>query len=275
MSDSRPASQGVVRLAALDLRARPDHRGELKSQLLMGEVVRFRSATRDRRWWRVENRTDGYTGWVRTWGLVPASAARAAVWRRKARTRIVVPFAEVRAGRRRDSPLLTPLFLNCRVIGGRSVGRQREVELPDGRRGWLDRRHAVTGGGRPDLAARVRGLLGVPYLWGGRTPLGWDCSAFTQQVLAEQGVRLPRDADQQFRVSRALKRGEEPRSGDLIFFGRGRGRLEHVGLVLGGGYFAHARGEVRINSIDRHNILWDNALGSQFRGFGRPRKGPI
>lgn len=100
--------------------------------------------------------------------------------------------------------------------------------------------------------------------------MGLDCSAFTQLVLAEQGMKLPRDSNQQFRATRALGDGEPARSGDLVFFGPVRGRLGHVGLMLGGGYYAHARGEVRINSVDPLNKLWDHELGGQMRGFRRP-----
>lgn len=263
-------THAVVSLPALDVRSRPDHRSELKSQLLLGEVARRLGAAAGDRWWRIESLTDGYVGWVRTWGLVPASAGRAAGWTRRARGRVVVSYAEVRT-RRATGALVSPLFWNGRLIAGRLHGRHRAVELPDGRRGWVPA--AAIGSrvrGRLGLAERVSRLLGVPYLWGGRTPLGLDCSAFTQQALSEQGIAIPRDADQQFRSARPLRSTESPRAGDLVFFSAGRGRVEHVGLLMGGGYYAHARGRVRINSLDPGNPLWDQELAAQLRGIGRP-----
>jgi cell wall-associated NlpC family hydrolase len=122
----------------------------------------------------------------------------------------------------------------------------------------------------PKLLARVRGLLGVPYFWGGRTALGFDCSGFTQQVLAEQGVALPRDAWQQFRRARALPRGEQARIGDLIFFAAPRSRPSHVGIALGAGYYAHARGKVTVGSLDESNPLCDRQLLDQFVAARRP-----
>jgi hypothetical protein len=76
MTGPRPA-HGVVSLAALDLRPRPEHRSELRSQLLLGEVVRVVGVATGGAWWRVLNRSDGYDGWVRAWGVVGASAVRA------------------------------------------------------------------------------------------------------------------------------------------------------------------------------------------------------
>jgi len=259
---------GVITLATLDLRRRPDHRSELRSQLLMGETVRILGSSAGGRWWRIENRDDAYVGWVRAWGLVTAGAARAARWRRKARARVVVTHLELREAPGRGATV-SPLFWNGRVIPRRRHGSAIEVELPDGRRGWGPAKGFGSGRSRPRLSARLRGLLGIPYLWGGRTPLGFDCSAFVQQLLAEQGIAVPRDADQQHRSCHAV-RADRLRQGDLIFFGdRGRPR-GHVGIVLGGGYYAHVRGWVRINSLDESNPLCDRELLDTVRGFGRP-----
>jgi hypothetical protein len=265
-------THAVVTLASLDLRRRPDHKSELRSQLLLGEVVRVLGRSGDRAWWRVENRSDGYRGWCRSWGLVGASARRAGSWKRKARARVVVSYAEATT-EPGGGALVSPLFWNGRVIVGLERRGFRSVELPDGRRGWIPTRALANGRG-PSMVERVRRLLGVPYLWGGRTAMALDCSGFTQQVMAEQGIAIPRDAFQQFRAARPLPAGESPRPGDLVFFGP-RGRLPaHVGLVLGGGYFAHSRGRVRINSMDRDNPLWDSQLSAQMRGVRRPHRTP-
>lgn len=263
------AGHGVIALAALDLRRRPDHRSELRSQLLMGETVRILGAAGGGRWWRVENRADGYVGWARSWGVVTGSAARVAAWRRKATARVVVTHVELREGPGRGAAV-SPLFWNGRVIPRRRRGRALEVELPDGRTGWAPQSAFGATRSRPTLAARLRGLLGIPYLWGGRTPLGFDCSAFVQQLLAEQGIALPRDADEQHRSSRPI-RADRVREGDLVFFGDPGRPRGHVGIALGGGYYAHVRGWVRINSLDATNHLCDKALLDTVRGFGRPR----
>ena len=94
----------------------------------------------------------------------------------------------------------------------------------------------------------VDSFLGVPYLWGGETRQGTDCSGFTQTVFSEQGVRIPRvsrDQHEHLKQTDALVGGpadqEELRRGDLVFFNKnGRGRITHVGMFVGDGKFAHA-----------------------------------
>jgi hypothetical protein len=263
-------THAVVALAALDVRRRPDHRAELTSQLLLGEVVRVLGARAGGQWWRVEGLSDGYRGWVRGWGLVRVPRARAGSWQRKASARVAVAVVEATAGPGRGL-LVSPLFLGSRVIAGRRRGAHRRVELPDGRRGWVPGSALAGPRDRKPIEERVRSLLGVPYHWGGRTALGLDCSGFTQLVLAEQGLDLPRDAAHQLRASRRLRKGEEPGPGDLVFFadpGRSPG---HVGIGLGGGYFAHCRGMVRISSAESSNPLCDKALMRQLMGWWRPR----
>src|SRR5262249_36788063 len=157
-----------------------------------------------------------YEGWVRTWGLVPATAARAERWRRLARGRIAAPMALVRSGRGSGAGV-SPVFFGNRLIAGAARGGWSAVELPDGRRGFLPG-SALAKSRPPRLEARVASLLGTPYLWGGRSPAGYDCSAFVQQVLLEQGLNLPRDAREQCRATQKLDRAERP--GDLAFFRR-------------------------------------------------------
>jgi SH3-like domain-containing protein len=261
---------GIVQIAALDLRRRPDHRSELGTQLLLGEIVRILERRGEGAWCRVENETDGYRGWVRSWGLAEVDARRAAAWRRRARARIGVLYAEAREAPRRGA-LVTPLVWGVRVVPLERRGRHRRIALPDGRDAWVET-EAIADRRPPDLITRVRSLLGVPYLWGGRTAVGIDCSGFTQLVLAERGISIPRDAADQERRSRVIADRRGGRAGDLVFFGDRPGPAGHVGLMLGGGYYAHARGRVRINSIDPDNPLYDKVLGAQIRRVRRPAR---
>src|SRR5512138_461621 len=132
------SSHAVVTLPALDVRRRPSHQAELTSQLLMGEVVRVLGRGPRPEWRRVENLADGYRGWVRTWGLVPVARVRALVWLRKATARVTVPVSSATT-RRGGGALVSPLFLNSRVIPLRREAAATRIELPDGRRGWVRR----------------------------------------------------------------------------------------------------------------------------------------
>ena len=259
----------MISQPVLDLRRAPDHTSELVSQLLLGEVVDVLAARDRGKWLKVRNRADGYGGWLRAWGAIEVAAPRAARW--LARARHVVAETVVRLRASHDDSDMAPLPWQARVIVTSSSARRSRVELPDGRRGWVPRVSLRPAGKPPvDLFDRIRSLVGVPYLWGGRSASALDCSGFTQLVLAEQGVQLPRDAHDQFLASRALGSREDARLGDLVFFGKaGRGQA-HVGIYLGSGLFVHARGQIGFNSLDPDNVLCDNELSRQYQGIGRP-----
>ena len=269
MGSLRPTS-GIVTLAALDVRRRPRHGAEMGSQLLLGEAVRVIRRGPGDRWHLVESATDGYRGWVRAWGVLLGGARQVGTWQRRARARVTALWAEVREAPGRGA-LVTPLFWGARVVAGRVQGRFRRVVLPDGARGWVrSGALAATSQAAPRLVDRVRGLLGIPYLWGGRTPAGMDCSGLVQMLMAERGYQLPRDAGDQERCCRPLERGRQHRPGDLVFFGPSGRPAAHVGVMIGDAAYVHARGRVRVNSLEERNVLYDNELSSQLRGIRSP-----
>ena len=105
--------------------------------------------------------------------------------------------------------------------------------------------------------------LNAPYLWGGRSPVGIDCSGFTQIVYRLQGVDLPRDAYQQAKVGTTLSFVEESEPGDLAFFDNNEGKIIHVGIILEDNHIVHASGKVRIDRIDQQGIF-NTELGSSY-----------
>ena len=98
-------------------------------------------------------------------------------------------------------------------------------------------------------------FLNAPYLWGGKTLLGIDCSGFTQMVYKINGIKLSRDAHQQALQGQTLSFIEESEAGDLAFFDNAEGNIVHVGLLLENHHIIHASGMVRIDRIDQSGIF--------------------
>lgn len=97
--------------------------------------------------------------------------------------------------------------------------------------------------------------LGAPYLWGGRSPFGIDCSGFTQMVYRLNNFNIPRDASQQIDLGTHYSFIEEAQAGDLAFFDNEEGRIIHVGILLQDQKIIHASGQVRIDKLDHHGIF--------------------
>ena len=96
--------------------------------------------------------------------------------------------------------------------------------------------------------------MNAPYLWGGKTPFGIDCSGLSQMVYKINGYKIPRDAKDQVNFGTDLGFIEESKEGDLAFFDNDEGEIIHVGILLKNNYIIHASGYVKIDRIDQTGI---------------------
>jgi len=262
---------GIVVLSVGNVRSRPGHSEELATQVTMGLVVKL--LKRGRGYYYVQSH-DQYLGWLEPDAFQRTDKQGVDEWARSSKVVVTEYFDVIRSG-----PSRTTLPVSDVVIGNilRSGDRKDdwlEVELADGRRGylpvssvadysqWRSTRH-LTGENVEQTAGM---FLGVPYLWGGTSSKGMDCSGFTKTVFRLNGLELNRDASQQVLMGRDVDPGkdfENMTKGDLLFFGRPATndkpeRIVHVAIYLENREFIHASGRVRIGSFDPTSPHYDD-----------------
>jgi gamma-D-glutamyl-L-lysine dipeptidyl-peptidase len=244
------SGRAVVVSAVADLYARPEEGSSLADQALLGHTVTVVAAAPAGGPFVQVETIEQYRGWVRPAALTPlppgappyADGGPAAT----VRSRFANVYAEPDVTKR--NPLLVaPLGVRLRLLGEVDA-RWLQLVLPDGRRGFVQRGDVDLGeAGRPSAGCVLEEALrheGTPYLWGGRSTFGVDCSGLSANAYRACGLVIPRDADLQH-GSATLRPVTPPevRPGDLLFFGSVKEgapagsppRVTHVGLFLGGG----------------------------------------
>ena len=258
---------GLVRISVANLRARPSHTAEMVTQTLMGAPL---TVLKQQRGWSYVQLPDRYLGWVETESLRLFTRTQMDSLERL--EKIIFRETHGYAVDDHGNPVSDLVAGNMLVYLGEQDGRCR-IAYPDGRLGWIASDAAV----RPDslrsdpalfperLVQTARGFMGIPYLWGGTSTKGMDCSGFTKTVYSLNGVMLPRDADQQARTGTVVdSTGQFDRliPGDLLFFGTPASdslpeRIVHVALWLGKGEYIHASGDVHVSSVSLNSSLFD------------------
>jgi cell wall-associated NlpC family hydrolase len=255
LPDGSASDEAAVVTAALaPLLGEPRASASRVTEALHGERLVILDQQGD--WLRVRA-PDGYVAWVHSGYVTSGPADWAEDWEERAKARAIGADIQTAAGRHRLP------------TGSRVVLRRRDgsVELASGERGEViagavrleselrvEARHLAL----PELAQKW--FAGAPYLWGGRTEWGVDCSGLVQAVYGARGIKLPRDSDQQFAQGREIQmsaEGKKYEGGDLLFFAE-RGRVSHVALWAGAGHIVHA-------SLSRGGVGRDNLLGDEPR----------
>ncbi len=253
-----------------DLRREPAHAAELLSQLIMGETARLLKTEGD---WHLVRLADGYHGWIRSWSLREVTASEVERYAVVSGFVVTSNVAYVFSGPDERSLPVSDIVAGTRVFAGESSEGFSRVVLPGGKEGFMrsaDIEPRVSQAADAErLSRRALKFLGIPYLWGGTTPKGFDCSGLVKRVFAMEGVSLPRDSDQQATVGELIPKEQLARmaEGDLLFFGEG-GKVSHVALYLGGGRYVHAYGEVKISSLSSDIAGYEEKLARAFL-FGR------
>ena len=269
---------GIINLSVANLRTRPTHSAELATQALLGTPV---DVLKKNRGFYLIRTPDNYLSWVDRYGVSLMNKDKYKEWKSSKRLIYTKDFgyayeeADVTSGRVSD------IILGDIVKSGRQTGDFQEIFFPDGRKAFvkandLEDLEAWKARAVPNadgIVETAKTMLGIPYLWGGTSIKGVDCSGFTKTAFFMNGLVLPRDASQQ--VTNGLpidimsdgdidveKAKKNLKKGDLIFFSASkttnpRQPITHVAIYMENGEFIHAAGRVRINSFDQSASNYD------------------
>ena len=229
--------------ATAPLRAEASHRTEIVSSLLFGEVAEILSINGD--FSRIRCRYDGYEGWCQTTQLVEITDEQA----HSEGSELVGDFTN----------LMELNGTEIHIPYGASLALFRDNKASFGHYHFTNKGTVV----EPDAALftpdhikkTALNYLHTPYLWGGRTVFGIDCSGYAQQVYRFFNKALPRDAYQQAGLGEVVGFLQEAVCGDLAFFDNAEGRITHVGIMLDAATIIHSSGRVRIDKIDNVGIV--------------------
>ena len=232
-------------ISSAPIRRKSDDRAEIVSQLLFGEICTI-VTKKNKSWVKIQCEWDDYVGWVDPKQL------------RKISEQEFVKLTENRSFSLDLSQTLISGDLAFPILIGSTLPGFDGMSLKIDGEKLLYNGQAVSPlevDPSPELIVKVaKKYLHAPYLWGGRSPFGIDCSGLTQVIFKIFGIKLPRDAYQQAEYGEIVDFVETSQIGDLAFFENKEGNIHHVGIMLGNKEILHASGIVRIDRIDHFGI---------------------
>ena len=243
---SNPKLKGICRLSVIPVKAEASDKSEMVTQLLFGDHYEVLEEGPDHKWFKVKINFDGYEGWISSQQVVSISEA----FYQELNNfdyNIAVDLTAMLTFQGKKIPV---------VIGSILPFSSQELfdvktELGfDGASGSTGQKQGYSY--LEEIAFRY---LNAPYLWGGKTPFGIDCSGFTQQVYRICGYSLRRDSWQQAGQGSAVENINRVRPGDLAFFANDDNRIYHVGIILPENKIIHASGCVKIDQLDGEGIF--------------------
>lgn len=237
-------------LSVIPMRKEPSHRSEMVSQLLFGEYAEI--LQEEEQFLRMKCLYDGYEGWIQANQLVKTEGQIDETYQFIADYTCDV----LLNGRKIRVPYSSPIYgaKNSFTVAGNEI-----KYLIIRKNVWNNSAFQLT---EQNLTTVFNFYLNTPYLWGGKSVFGIDCSGFVQQVFKMFGVKLLRDAYLQAGQGRLIESIDETKLGDLAFFHNENGRVIHVGIILENHQIVHASGKVKIDTVDEEGIV-NNETGKR------------
>jgi hypothetical protein len=232
---------GICNLGIVPIRSEASDKSEMVSQLLFGDTFKITESTP--KWTKIVTTFDEYEGWIDTKQFQKITENQYLILE-KSETVLngeLIDFISYDSNQLMPIPLGSSLhFLDVNEINTSNFQFEglKECGIKS----------------KDNILKTAYLYLNAPYLWGGKTPFGIDCSGFTQMVYKLNGYKLSRDASQQAIQGEALSFIEESEPGDLAFFDNDEGNIIHVGIMMENNYIIHASGKVRIDRIDHLGI---------------------
>ena len=239
---------GISNLSIVPMRNDPADQSEMVNQILFGE--HFKILETRKKWSKIRLSHDSYEGWICNKQWIELSEENYKQLDKEIST-ITTDILDI-ISRDQHQPIVIGSILPFYKSGHAIINTEMYQFNGLTTQGFIEKKKIVE---------NALLYLNAPYLWGGRSPLGIDCSGFIQMVYRLQGVDLPRDAYQQAEVGNSLSFIEESEPGDLAFFDNNEGIVIHVGIILENNHIIHCSGKVRIDRIDQQGIF-NTELGS-------------
>lgn len=230
----------------IPLRKEPSEQSEMVSQLLFGDT--FDIIETNRQWSRIKMHYDGYKGWINSKQISKQPDTELENLMNASTWIVPAPFVKIVSKSDKSAHFISggsTVYFNTSERNSFTIGNKAYFISSD----YDCNKPAGT------IVDNANAFLNSPYLWGGRSFYGIDCSGFIQVIHKICGFQLPRDASQQVESGAIVGSGEEAVSGDLAFFDNEEGKITHVGLCLGQGDIIHASGCVRVDKLDRQGIF--------------------
>lgn len=255
---------GIVNISVANIRRYPKFQAELVNQTILGTMVRLLKAKRG--FYYVQNR-DQYLGWLHKNSVVAVTAEELAEWQNSEQMICISNYGVVHSAMTgANKQMLVDLVPGAILKKSGDAGNYVKVEMPDQKIGYVEKSVMISKENldkvqatREKIITTSKQFLGVPYLWGGTSSKGFDCSGFVQTVFRLNNMELPRDASQIVREGEEIATGEKFENlvvGDLLFFGDKPGRISHVAIYMGDHLYIHSSTSVHINSLDPEHPLF-------------------